>query len=153
MLRCSPTPPRRAQSQPGGMQGITMMEPVIAKAARKLGIDQVQIRHINAPVGKAKVGPANARGQRGYATSAFVQDALAKGKELFNWDEKKARSGKLNGTKVRGHVAVSACVHWPVRRATTVCSSSSRMVTMHVQTGVGNLAPSRPATRCAWLPR
>jgi CO/xanthine dehydrogenase Mo-binding subunit len=59
------TPPRRAQSQPGGMQGITIMEPVVAKAARKLGVDQVAIRRINAPVGKAKVGPANARGQRG----------------------------------------------------------------------------------------
>ena len=31
------TPPRRAQSQPGGMQGIMLMEPVLAKAARKLG--------------------------------------------------------------------------------------------------------------------
>ena len=28
------TPPRRAQSQPGGMQGIVLMEPVIAKAAQ-----------------------------------------------------------------------------------------------------------------------
>ena len=38
------TPPRRAQSQPGGMQGITLVEPILAKAARKLGIDQVAIR-------------------------------------------------------------------------------------------------------------
>ena len=105
------TPPRRAQSQPGGMQGITMMEPVMAKAARKLGVDQVQIRRINAPVGKAKVGPANARGQRAYTTSAFVQEALDKGKVLFNWDERKARSGKVTGTKVRGvGVAVSTFV-------------------------------------------
>ena len=29
------TPPRRAQSQPSGMQGIVLMEPVIAKAARQ----------------------------------------------------------------------------------------------------------------------
>src|SRR3954463_5638906 len=28
------TPPRRAQSQPGGMQGIVLIEPIIAKAAR-----------------------------------------------------------------------------------------------------------------------
>src|SRR4029077_20267634 len=35
------TPPRRAQSQPGGFQGITIFEPLLAKAARKLGIDQV----------------------------------------------------------------------------------------------------------------
>ena len=31
------TPPRSAQSSPGGMQGIVIMEPIIAKAARKLG--------------------------------------------------------------------------------------------------------------------
>ena len=43
------TPPRSAQSAPGGMQGITVMEPVLAKAARKLGLDQVAIRKINAP--------------------------------------------------------------------------------------------------------
>src|SRR2546422_950939 len=38
------TPPRRAQSQPGGMQGIVLMEPVIAKAARQLGIHHVEIQ-------------------------------------------------------------------------------------------------------------
>ena len=52
------TPPRGAQSSPGGMQGITLMEPILAKAARKLGIDQVAIRKINAPEGKAPFGPA-----------------------------------------------------------------------------------------------
>src|SRR5207244_102962 len=65
------TPPRRAQSQPGGLQGIMLVEPILAKAARQLKIDQVAIHRINAPEGKAKFGPANARGQRGYATSAF----------------------------------------------------------------------------------
>ena len=34
-----------------------LMEPVISKAARKLGIDQVAIRRINAPAGKALFGP------------------------------------------------------------------------------------------------
>ena len=33
------TPPRVSQSSPGGMQGITIMEPLLAKAARKLNID------------------------------------------------------------------------------------------------------------------
>ena len=51
------TPPRVSQSSPGGMQGITIVEPALAKAARKLGIDQVEIRKINAPEGKAKFGP------------------------------------------------------------------------------------------------
>jgi CO/xanthine dehydrogenase Mo-binding subunit len=38
------TPPRSPQSAPGGMQGITIIEPIIAKAARKLGLDQVACR-------------------------------------------------------------------------------------------------------------
>ena len=132
------TPPRRAQSQPGGMQGITLMEPVMAKAARKLGVDQVEIRRVNAPVGKAKVGPANARGQRGYATSAFVQEALDKGKVLFNWDERKTRSGKGTGSKVRGvGVAVSTFVAGSTGfDGLFVIKPDGHM---YIQTGVGNL--------------
>ena len=132
------TPPRRAQSQPGGMQGITMMEPVMAKAARKLGVDQVAIRHINAPVGKAKVGPANPRGQRGYTTSAFVQEALDKGKVLFDWDARKAQSGKVNGTKVRGvGVAVSTFVAGSTGYdGLFVIKPDGHM---YINTGVGNL--------------
>src|SRR5262249_8861263 len=131
------TPPRRAQSQPGGMQGITLMEPVITKAARKLGIDQVAIRRINAPVGKAKVGPANARGQRGYTTSAFVQEALDKGKTLFNWDER-VKQPKTRGTKVRGlGVAVSTFVSGSTGYdGLFVIKPDGRM---HIYTGVGNL--------------
>ena len=84
------TPPRRAQSQPGGMQGITLIEPIIAKASRKLGVDQVAIHRINAPEGKAKFGPANPRGERANVTSAFVKEALDRGAGLFRWDERKA---------------------------------------------------------------
>src|SRR5208283_2358075 len=43
------TPPRSAQSAPGGLQGIVILEPIIAKAARKLALDQVAIRRINCP--------------------------------------------------------------------------------------------------------
>src|SRR5262245_40520414 len=73
------TPPRRAQSQPGGMQGIVLMEPILAKASRKLNVDQVGIHRINAPEGKAVFGRPNARGERPHATSAFVKEALDRG--------------------------------------------------------------------------
>src|SRR4029453_6568369 len=86
-----------------------LMEPVIAMAARKLGIDQVAIRRINAPSGKAPFGPpAGPKQVRQYVTSAFVKEALDKGSELFRWDERKALAGKRDGTKVRGvGVAIS----------------------------------------------
>jgi CO/xanthine dehydrogenase Mo-binding subunit len=51
------TPPRTAQSSPEGLQGISIIEPSIAKAARKLGLDQTAIRYINCPEGKVQYGP------------------------------------------------------------------------------------------------
>jgi CO/xanthine dehydrogenase Mo-binding subunit len=103
------TPPRGPQSQPGGTQSHMLLEPVISKAARKLGIDQVAIRRINAPSGKAPFGPPGGPKQvQQYTTSAFVKETLDKGSALFKWDERKAQSGKRDGSKVRGvGVAVS----------------------------------------------
>lgn len=101
------TPPRSAQSQPGGMQGVVLMEPLLAKAARKLNIDQVAIRRLNAPVGKAPIG-GPVGGKRAHVTSAFVQEALDRGAELFRWEERK-KQPKRSGTKARGiGVAISA---------------------------------------------
>jgi xanthine dehydrogenase molybdenum-binding subunit len=72
------TPPRSAQSSPGGLQGIVILEPIIAKAARKLGVDQVAIRRINCPEGKAPFGPPQ-QGTMQHATSAFLKEALDSG--------------------------------------------------------------------------
>ncbi|MFZ0300369.1 MAG: xanthine dehydrogenase family protein molybdopterin-binding subunit [Candidatus Sulfotelmatobacter sp.] len=95
------TPPRSAQSSPGGLQGIVIIEPIIAKAARTLGVDQVAIRRVNCPEGKAPFGPA-VQGKRQYATSAFLKEALDRGAEQFKWSERVARTPKRMGTKVRG---------------------------------------------------
>jgi CO/xanthine dehydrogenase Mo-binding subunit len=132
------TPPRRAQSQPGGLQGIMIVEPVISKAARKLGIDQVAIRRINAPAGKAPLGPANANGQRAYCTSAFLKEALDRGKDLFGWEARRARSGRRDGSKVRGvGVAVSTFVGGSTGfDGLFVIKPDGRM---YIQSGIGNL--------------
>jgi len=95
------TPPRSAQSSPGGLQGTAITEPIIAKAARKLGVDQVAIRYINCPEGKALYGPP-VQGKLQHATSAFLKEALQRGAEQFKWREKVARSPKRIGSKVRG---------------------------------------------------
>lgn len=100
------TVPRSAQSSPGGMQGITLMEPIVAKAARKLGIDQVAIRRINAPEGKAVFGQPFGP-TRQHTTSCFLKDALDQGAKQFRWDERVAQK-RRNGPKSRGlGVAVS----------------------------------------------
>jgi len=101
------TPPRSAQSSPGGMQGSTILEQIVSKAARQLKLDQVAIRDINAPVGKAPIGPA-IRGKRGYATSAFVKEALSRGADEFNYKERIAQT-KKSGTKVRGVGVALGC--------------------------------------------
>src|ERR1035438_288753 len=102
------TPPRSAQSAPGGMQGISIIEPIIAKAARKLGLDQVAIRYINCPEGKAQYGPL-VNGQMQHATSAFLKEALQRGAERFNWLGRVARSPKKIGSKVRGVGVALSC--------------------------------------------
>src|SRR5580765_3213667 len=69
------TPPKVSQRSPGGMQANGIMEPVISKAAKKLGLDQVDVRRINAPAGKAPFGAPLANGKQNYVTSAFVKEA------------------------------------------------------------------------------
>ena len=132
------TPPRGAQRAPGGLQGNALMAPIMAKAARKLGIDELAIHRINAPEGKAKFGALNARGSQGYTTSAFLKNALDKGGELFKWEERKAMSGKRNGTKVRGlGVAVSAYSAGSMGfDGLLVIKPDGRVM---IQSGIGNL--------------
>jgi xanthine dehydrogenase molybdenum-binding subunit len=104
------TPPKVSQRAPGGMQGIGIVEPIITKAAKQLGLDQVEIRKINAPAGKAPFGPALPNGKQAYVTSAFVKEALDMGRTAFKWDDRKAAlaGGRKKGTKARGiGVAVS----------------------------------------------
>jgi xanthine dehydrogenase molybdenum-binding subunit len=131
------TPPRSAQSSPGGLQGIIIMEPIIAKAARKLGLDQVAIRRINCPEGKAPFGPA-VNGKRQYATSAFLKDALDRGAEQFKWQERVARTPKRIGTKVRGlGVSLSCYVGGTIGfDGLLVITPEGRI---RFQSGIGNL--------------
>ena len=131
------TPPRSAQSSPGGLQGIVIIEPIIAKAARKLGIDQVAIRRINCPEGKAPFGPL-AQGKMQYATSAFLKEALDRGAEQFKWSERVARTPKRIGTKVRGvGVSLSCYVGGTIGfDGLLVIKPDGRI---NFQSGIGNL--------------
>jgi xanthine dehydrogenase molybdenum-binding subunit len=131
------TPPRSAQSSPGGLQGIVLIEPIIAKAARRLGIDQVAIRRINCPEGKAPFGPL-VQGKMQYATSAFLKEALDRGAEQFKWSERVARTPKRMGTKVRGiGVSLSCYVGGTIGfDGLLVIKPDGRI---NFQSGIGNL--------------
>ena len=132
------TPPRTQQRSPGPMQANGIMEPVITKAAKLLGIDQVAIRRLNSPEGKAVYAAPLPNGQRRHVTSAFVKDALDRGQEAFRWDERKATSGQRRGSKVRG-VGVAVGPHG----AGSVGFDSIMTIRpdgkLYVQSGVGNL--------------
>jgi len=130
------TPPRSPQSSPGGMQGIALMEPVIAKAARKLGVDQVTIRHLNAPEGKAKFGPL-INGKQQYVTSAFIKEALERGSEMFKWDERKNQP-KRSGTTARGVGVSSSCYVGGSIGFDALCIIKPDGK-LYIQSGIGNL--------------
>jgi CO/xanthine dehydrogenase Mo-binding subunit len=131
------TPTRSAQSAPGGMQGITIIEPILSKAARKLGVDQVALRRVNCPEGKAEYGPPN-KGKRSYATSCFLRDALDRGAEQFQWQAKVARQPKRIGSKVRGvGVSLSTYVGGTIGFDGLMVITPEGRVRFH--SGIGNL--------------
>ena len=132
------TPTRGAQSSPGGMQGITLMEPILAKASRELKIDQVAIHRINAPEGKAEFGPAPPNGKRSYPTSCFLKEALDRGAELFKWNERKAAGGQRVGTKVRG-LGVSSSTFVSGSKGYDALFVIKPDGMMYIQSGIGNL--------------
>jgi CO/xanthine dehydrogenase Mo-binding subunit len=131
------TPPRGAQSSPGGMQGITIMETALVQAARKLGIDQVELRRINAPAGKAPFGPPGPNGKLPHATSSFIKEALDKGAEQFRWKERAALP-KRSGNMARGvGVSVSAYSGGSIGfDGLFVIKPDGKL---YIQSGIGNL--------------
>jgi len=126
------TPPRSAQSSPGGLQGISIIEPIIARAARKLGLDQVAIRYINCPEGKAQYGPL-VKGQMQHATSAFLKEALQRGAEKFNWRDRVARNSKVRGVGVSLSCYVGGTIGFD---GLLVITPEGRV---RFQSGIGNL--------------
>src|ERR1017187_1248838 len=74
---------------------------IAAPTTRRPGVDQVALRRVNCPEGKAEFGVA-VKGVRGHTTSCFLKEALDRGAEQFKWQEKAARQPKRSGTLARG---------------------------------------------------
>ena len=132
------TPPRTQQRSPGPMQANGIIEGVVTKAAKQLGIDQVAIRRMNSPEGKALYGPADGRGTRRHITSAFVKEALDRGAQQFDWSGRAARAGKREGSKVRG-VGVAVGPHGSGSTGYDGLMTIRPDGKLYVQSGVGNL--------------
>jgi xanthine dehydrogenase molybdenum-binding subunit len=127
------TPSRTAQRGPGENQIACILEPLLDRAARDLNIDRVQIRRINAPNLSTKVGD-----NRRAITSAFLDEALAKGAERFRWNERKARSGQRKGSKVTG-LGIGQAYHPAGFNGFDGLVRITPDGKLHIHTGVGNL--------------
>ncbi len=132
------TPPRGPQRAPGGVQSMTMLEPIIQKAAKQLGLDQVDVHKINAPEGQARFGPPGRDGQQGNVSSAFAREAIDIGADLFNWTERKERSGLRNGPKVTG-VGMSLSAYSAGASGVDGLFVLRPDGRLYIQSGVGNL--------------
>jgi CO/xanthine dehydrogenase Mo-binding subunit len=127
------TPATGAQRGPGQNQIATAVEPILDKAARQLGIDQVDIRRINAPDSDSRYGS-----NQGAVTSAHMREALDIGAERFDWEGKKAESGQRRGSKVIG-VGVGQAFHSAGSSGFDGLVRIAPDGTLHIHTGVGNL--------------
>ena len=127
------TPPRGAQRGPGQNQIACAVEPLMDKAARELGLDQIAIRRINAPDGQSLYS-----GGRGSITSAHLREALDLGAQRFGWSERRARSGQRDGAKVRG-VGVGQAFHSAGSSGFDGLVRIDGEGKLHIHTGVGNL--------------
>ena len=131
------TPPRSAQRAPGGLQAVSMMAPLMHKAAKQLNLDPLDMIRINAPAGQAKFGRPQ-QGVQPNVSSAFVREAADKGAAAFDWPAMRAKSGQRNGSKVTGvGVALSAFA--------AGASGMDGLLTIrpdgkvYIQQGIGNL--------------
>ncbi len=127
------TPPRGPQRGPGENQIAMAIEPLIDKAAHELGLDRVAIRRVNAPDNDAKYGA-----KQGPVTSAYLKEALDRGAERFNWEERKKLSRRRTGNKVIG-IGVASAYHSAGFSGFDGLVRITPDGKLHVHSGVGNL--------------
>jgi CO/xanthine dehydrogenase Mo-binding subunit len=147
------TPQRGPQRGPGQNQMAAAVEPLIDKAARALGLDQVAIRRINAPDNDTRYG-----GHQDPVTSAYLREALDKGAEQFGWQAKRALSGRRSGSKVIG-VGVGQAYHSGGSNGFDGLVRITPDGMLNIHTGVGNLGTfshsgtarvAAEVLHCAW---
>ncbi|MEK9685147.1 MAG: xanthine dehydrogenase family protein molybdopterin-binding subunit [Rhodospirillaceae bacterium] len=130
------TPPKGAQRGPGENQTANIMEPIIEKAAKKLGMDSLALRLANVPGrggDSAKIGA-----KQGPVTSAYLREALETGAKKFNYDARKKKAGKQANGKIRA-VGIGEAYHAAGYNGWDGMVRITPDGKLHVHTGVGNL--------------
>jgi xanthine dehydrogenase molybdenum-binding subunit len=127
------SPIRSAQRGPGYNQMVHIMEPLMDRAARELKMDRLAIRMRNVPGHQGVFGP-----KRSPVSSCYQKEALEKGAELFKWQERIARHGKREGSKVTA-IAVGQAYHPAGFAGFDGLMRILPSGKVHIHTGVGNL--------------
>ena len=129
------TPPKGAQRGPGENQTANILEPLLDKGARALGIDRLAIRLANAPGGgpNGTIGP-----DRLPLTSAYLREALKQGAAAFGYSQRVKRSGRQSNGKVRS-VGIGQAYHAAGYNGWDGMVRITPDGKLHIHTGVGNL--------------
>jgi CO/xanthine dehydrogenase Mo-binding subunit len=127
------TPPGGPQRGPGENQIACAFEPFMDRAAKDLGLDRLEVRKINAPDNDAIFD-----GEQKPVTSAHQKEALQIGADSFGWDEKKALSGRRNGSKVIG-IGIGQAYHSAGAAGFDGLVRITPDGKLHIHSGVGNL--------------
>ena len=126
-------PLHTAQRGPGQNQLAHIVEPLLDKAARELGIDRLEIRRLNAPQTGSPMGE-----KRKLVSSCHIRDALAQGAGMFGWHERTARSGRRSGPKLTG-IGIGQAFHPAGNFGFDGLVRITPDGLLHIHTGVGNL--------------
>ncbi len=129
------TPPKGAQRGPGENQTANILEPLLDKGARTLGIDRLALRLANAPGGgpNGTIGP-----ERLPLTSAYLREGLEQGAAAFGYAERIRQSGpRPNGT-IRA-VGIGQAYHAAGYNGWDGMVRITPDGKLHIHTGVGNL--------------
>ena len=129
------TPPKGAQRGPGENQTANILEPLLDKGARALGIDRLALRLANAPGG----GPTGTIGpERLPLTSAYLREGLEQGAAAFGYAERIKRSGPRPDGTIRA-VGIGQAYHAAGYNGWDGMVRITPDGKLHIHTGVGNL--------------
>lgn len=129
------TPPKGPQRGPGENQTANILEPIMDKAARQLGIDRLALRLVNTPGGGqgGKIGAKQAP-----LTSAYLKEGLEQAAAKFDYANRVKKSGKQANGKIRS-IGIGQAYHAAGYNGWDGMVRITPDGKLHIHTGVGNL--------------
>ena len=129
------TPPKGAQRGPGENQTANVLEPLLDKGARLLGIDRLALRLANAPGGG---GGARIGGGQEPLTSAYLREGLEQAAEKFDYANRVRNAGRQPDGKIRA-IGIGQAYHAAGSNGFDGMVRIAPDGKLHIHTGVGNL--------------